>query len=101
MYEKFCKHCVWSLKTARERERKLCSSLHGVNIKLLFVSPQQLMHAIAMVHKMQRLALNNSSSMDVDEAHKCTTIEEEEEEVEEGIWILTDMTYVALFQVVC
>lgn len=50
------------------------------------------MHAIAMVHKMQRLALNNSSSMDVDEAHKCTTIEEEEEEVEEGIWILTDMT---------
>jgi len=42
------------------------------------------MHAIAMVHKMQRLALNNSSSMDVDEAHKCTTIEEEEE-VEEGI----------------
>jgi hypothetical protein len=52
------------------------------------------MYAIAMVHKMQRLALNNSSSMDVDEAHKCTTIEEEEEEeeVEEGIWILTDMT---------
>jgi hypothetical protein len=33
--------------------------------------------------------------MDVDEAHKCTTIEEEEEdeeEVEEGIWILTNMT---------
>jgi len=49
------------------------------------------MHAIAMVHKMQRLALNNSSSMDVDEAHKCTTIEEEVEE-EEGIWILTAMT---------
>jgi hypothetical protein len=49
------------------------------------------MHAIAMVHKMQRLALNNSSSMDVDEAHKCTTIEEEEE-VEEGIWVLTNMT---------
>lgn len=41
------------------------------------------MHAIAMVHKMQRLALNNSSSMDVEEAHKCTTIEEEVEE-EEG-----------------
>jgi hypothetical protein len=50
------------------------------------------MHAIAMVHKMQRLALNNSSSMDVDEAHKCTTIEEEEE-VEEGIWVLTNMAY--------
>jgi hypothetical protein len=50
------------------------------------------MHAIAMVHKMQRLALNNSSSMDVDEAHKCTTIEEEEEEVEEGICNLTDMS---------
>ncbi|XP_021917742.1 calcium/calmodulin-dependent protein kinase type 1 isoform X3 [Zootermopsis nevadensis] len=46
---------------------------------------KQLMHAIAMVHKMQRLALNNSSSMDVDEAHMCTTIdEEEEEEVEEA-----------------
>ncbi|CAG2056242.1 unnamed protein product, partial [Timema podura] len=44
----------------------------------------QLMHAIAMVHKMQRLALNNSSSMDVDEAHKCTTIEEEVEGEEEG-----------------
>jgi hypothetical protein len=53
------------------------------------------MNAIAMVHKMQRLALNNSSSMDVDEAHKCTTIEEEEEEeVEEGIWILTNMTLI-------
>jgi exoribonuclease II len=78
------------LKTARTREYS--SYLPGVNIKLLFVSPQQLMHAIAMVHKMQRLALNNSSSMDVDEAHKCTTIEEEEE-VEEGIWVLTNMAY--------
>ncbi|XP_069693470.1 calcium/calmodulin-dependent protein kinase type 1 isoform X1 [Periplaneta americana] len=46
---------------------------------------KQLMHAIAMVHKMQRLALNNSSSMDVDEAHKCTTIEEEVEEEEASI----------------
>ncbi|XP_023723484.1 calcium/calmodulin-dependent protein kinase type 1 isoform X1 [Cryptotermes secundus] len=46
---------------------------------------KQLMHAIAMVHKMQRLALNNSSSMDVDEAHKCTTIEEEEEVEEASI----------------
>nr|CAD7404163.1 unnamed protein product [Timema poppensis] len=43
------------------------------------------MHAIAMVHKMQRLALNNSSSMDVDEAHKCTTIEEEVEGEEEDL----------------
>jgi len=77
------------LKTTGTSE--YCSSLPGVNIKLLFVSPQQLMHAIAMVHKMQRLALNNSSSMDVDEAHKCTTIEEEEE-VEEGIWVLNNMT---------
>nr|CAD7196651.1 unnamed protein product [Timema douglasi] len=46
---------------------------------------KQLMHAIAMVHKMQRLALNNSSSMDVDEAHKCTTIEEEVEGEEEDL----------------
>lgn len=36
------------------------------------------MNAIAMVHKMQRLALNSSSNMDVD-SHKCTTIEEEAE----------------------
>lgn len=36
--------------------------------------------------------------MDVDEAHMCTTIdEEEEEEVEEGIWILTEMTWFKLF----
>ncbi|XP_063220216.1 calcium/calmodulin-dependent protein kinase type 1 isoform X1 [Bacillus rossius redtenbacheri] len=37
---------------------------------------KQLMHAIVMVHKMQRLALNNSS-MDIAEAHKYTAIEEE------------------------
>lgn len=39
-----------------------------------------------MVHKMQRLALNNTSSMEVDEGHKCTTIEEEVEGEEEGTW---------------
>jgi len=47
---------------------------------------QQLMHAIAMVHKMQRLALSSSSSMDVEEppaaCHKCTTIQEDPEEDE-------------------
>ncbi|KAG8315874.1 Calcium/calmodulin-dependent protein kinase type 1 [Homalodisca vitripennis] len=44
---------------------------------------KQLMNAITMVHKMQRLALISSSNMEV-EAHKCTTIEEEAEvEVEE------------------
>ncbi|XP_066997429.1 calcium/calmodulin-dependent protein kinase type 1 isoform X1 [Anabrus simplex] len=45
---------------------------------------KQLMNAIAMVHKMQRLALNNSSSVEVEEAHKCTTIEEEAEGEEEA-----------------
>lgn len=49
---------------------------------------QQLMHAIAMVHKMQRLALSSSSSMDVEEppaaCHKCTTIQEEDAEEDEG-----------------
>lgn len=36
------------------------------------------MNAISMVHKMQRLALINSSNMEVD-GHKCATIEEEPE----------------------
>ncbi|ODN04406.1 Calcium/calmodulin-dependent protein kinase type 1 [Orchesella cincta] len=44
---------------------------------------RQLMHAIAMVHKMQRLALSSSNSMDIDEK-KCSTIEEAEEVVDEG-----------------
>lgn len=39
---------------------------------------QQLMHAIAMVHKMQRLALSTSNSMDIEEK-KCSTITEDEE----------------------
>ncbi|OXA43935.1 calcium/calmodulin-dependent protein kinase type 1 [Folsomia candida] len=38
---------------------------------------RQLMHAIAMVHKMQRLALSTSNSMDIEEK-KCSTITEEE-----------------------
>ncbi|XP_065339279.1 calcium/calmodulin-dependent protein kinase type 1 isoform X1 [Cloeon dipterum] len=50
---------------------------------------KQLMHAIAMVHKMQRLALSSSASMDVDEppagCHKCTTIQEEAEEDEASV----------------
>lgn len=51
---------------------------------------QQLMNAIAMVHKMQRLALtNNTSSMDVDEAQRCDTIQEETEEGDEGIALWT------------
>ncbi|XP_054279412.1 calcium/calmodulin-dependent protein kinase type 1-like isoform X2 [Macrosteles quadrilineatus] len=41
---------------------------------------KQLMNAITMVHKMQRLALISSSNMDVEGSpHKCTTIEEEAE----------------------
>jgi len=39
------------------------------NVDRLFVF-QQLMHAIAMVHKMQRLALSSSNSMDIDESSK-------------------------------
>jgi len=39
---------------------------------------RQLMHAIAMVHKMQRLALSTSNSMDIEEK-KCSTIQESEE----------------------
>lgn len=38
---------------------------------------QQLMHAIAMVHKMQRLALVSSNSMDIDE-RRCGSIQEDE-----------------------
>lgn len=34
------------------------------------------MHAIAMVHKMQRLALNSSNSMDIDEK-RCPVTEPE------------------------
>jgi len=37
------------------------------------------MHAIAMVHKMQRLALVSSNSMDIDEK-RCGTIQEEGDE---------------------
>jgi hypothetical protein len=37
------------------------------------------MHAIAMVHKMQRLALSSSNSMDIDDK-KCSTISEEVDE---------------------
>lgn len=56
------------------------------NINLL----QQLMNAIAMVHKMQRLALtNNTSSMDVDEAQRCDTIQEETEDGDEGTALCT------------
>lgn len=51
---------------------------------------QQLMNAIAMVHKMQRLALtNNTSSMDVDEAQRCDTIQEEADEGDEGTALCT------------
>lgn len=39
------------------------------------------MNAIAMVHKMQRLALTSTSNMEVD---KCTTIEEEPDREAEG-----------------
>lgn len=48
------------------------------------------MNAIAMVHKMQRLALtNNTSSMDVEEAQRCDTIQEETEEGDEGTALST------------
>lgn len=53
-----------------------------------YVWLQQLMNAIAMVHKIQRLALNSSTSLEV-EGHKCLTIDEEvdgeaQAEAEEG-----------------
>lgn len=64
---------------------------------------QQLMNAITMVHKMQRLALISSSNME-EEGHKCTTIEEESEvettsEVQQGIlaWFTPGLMHLIVF----